>query len=162
MVYLLLQFHPFKFLQFNARFFSTKIKQLATEVAQNEPLLTTDVLPEFALALEKLQNKLKEPVKKKFYHFKTLKSHILPLTNVAFDRAGTRWVPSIASIFGQQNFEIDENEYNFRCVTGSYDRTARVWNVETGEEMHVLQGHENAVFSVEFNFPKWLGILITN
>ena len=41
-----------------------------------------------------------------------------------------------------------------RCVTGSYDRTARIWNVDTGDEIHALQGHENGVFSVKFNYPK--------
>lgn len=42
-----------------------------------------------------------------------------------------------------------------RCVTGSYDRTARIWDVETGDELQVLRGHQNAVFSVEYNYPKW-------
>lgn len=69
---------------------STKIKKIAFEIAKSEPLITKEVLPEFLSALEKLQAKLREPVKKKFYHFKTLKAHILPLTNVAFDKAGTR------------------------------------------------------------------------
>lgn len=112
-------------------YFSTKIKPYAIELAKKEPLISKEVLPEFAEALKRLQSKLKEPILKKFYHFKTLKSHILPLTNVAFDKVGTK------------------------CVTGSYDRTARIWNVEAGEEIHVLQGHENAVFSIGFNYPKW-------
>lgn len=42
-----------------------------------------------------------------------------------------------------------------RCVTGSYDRTARLWDVETGTERFILQGHQNAVFAVEYNFPAW-------
>lgn len=44
------------------------------------------------------------------------------------------------------------------CVTGSYDRTARIWDVETGQEVHLLKGHENAVFAVEYNYPFWCGI----
>lgn len=47
-----------------------------------------------------------------------------------------------------------------RCVTGSYDRTARIWDAEKGNELHILRGHENAVFSVQFNYPKWLVMLI--
>jgi len=35
-------------------------------------------------ALEKLQKKLREPVKKKFYLHKCHNSHILPLTNVSY------------------------------------------------------------------------------
>lgn len=43
---------------------------------------------------------------------------------------------------------------DFRFITGSYDRTCRIWNVETGNEVMCLTGHENAVFSVNFNSPK--------
>lgn len=39
----------------------------------------------------------------------------------------------------------------FRCLTGSYDRTCRVWDVEKGEEMLSLDEHQNVVFSVAFN-----------
>lgn len=88
-------------------------------------------MPELKEALSRLQSKLNEPVKKKFYYFKTLRTHLLPLTNIAFDRNGEK------------------------CVTGSYDRTARVWDIDSGNEIHVLQGHQNAVFSVDYNYPKW-------
>ena len=33
-----------------------------------------------------------------------------------------------------------------KVITGSYDRTARVWDVETGECVHVLEGHTGEVF----------------
>lgn len=98
---------------------------------KREPtIITKDVLPQVRELLEKIQNKLKEPPKNKFYLYKTLHAHILPLTNVDFDRSGTK------------------------CITGSYDRTCRVWNVESGMETNVLKGHENVVFSVAFNHPK--------
>ena len=32
-----------------------------------------------------------------------------------------------------------------RVITGSDDQTARVWNVATGECVHVLNGHTDAV-----------------
>ena len=35
-----------------------------------------------------------------------------------------------------------------RLVTGSYDQTARVWDLRTGEEIQVLQGHQGEVFAV--------------
>lgn len=60
-----------------------------------------------------------------------MRTHILPLTNVACDRRGER------------------------CATGSYDRTCRVWSVESGAELAVLSGHGNVVFSVAFNEPRW-------
>ncbi|KAI9584697.1 hypothetical protein GQX74_006592 [Glossina fuscipes] len=82
-------------------------------------------------AIAKLQRKLQEPTKKKFYIHTRSDAHILPLTNVAFDRIGER------------------------CLTGSYDRTCRIINTQTGCEEHVLREHNNVVFSVAFNLPKW-------
>jgi len=61
-------------------------------LSQNEPLITQENYPEFLDILKKLQNKLKEPIKKKFYLYKTLQKHILPLTNVCFDKKGKRFV----------------------------------------------------------------------
>lgn len=39
-------------------------------------------------------------------------------------------------------------------ITGSYDRTARVWNLETGEEVCVLRGHTRAVRALQFDEAK--------
>ncbi|ODN76914.1 hypothetical protein L202_05489 [Cryptococcus amylolentus CBS 6039] len=36
-------------------------------------------------------------------------------------------------------------------ITGSYDRTARVWNLESGEEVRVLRGHTHAVRALQFD-----------
>ncbi|KAK4184658.1 WD40-repeat-containing domain protein [Podospora australis] len=33
-------------------------------------------------------------------------------------------------------------------VSGSYDSTVRVWRISTGEQLHVLQGHSQKVYSV--------------
>jgi len=33
-------------------------------------------------------------------------------------------------------------------VSGSYDSTVRVWRISTGEQLHVLQGHNQKVYSV--------------
>lgn len=33
-------------------------------------------------------------------------------------------------------------------VSGSYDSTVRVWRISTGEQLHVLQGHQQKVYSV--------------
>lgn len=84
---------------------------LASQLMKREPkIFTKEILPQVKELLEKMQIKLKEPEKNKFYLYKTLQTHILPLTNVDFDRSGQK------------------------CITGSYDRTCRVWNVETGEK----------------------------
>ena len=39
-------------------------------------------------------------------------------------------------------------------ITGSYDRTARVWNLETGTQIHCLEGHTSAVRSLQFDEVK--------
>ena len=39
-------------------------------------------------------------------------------------------------------------------ITGSYDRTARVWNLETGVELHCLKGHTRAVRALQFDDVK--------
>jgi F-box and WD-40 domain protein MET30 len=36
-------------------------------------------------------------------------------------------------------------------ISGSYDRTARVWNFETGAELHCLQGHTRVVRCLQFD-----------
>lgn len=39
-------------------------------------------------------------------------------------------------------------------ITGSYDRTARIWNMETGEELRVLRGHTRGVRCLQFDEAK--------
>lgn len=39
-------------------------------------------------------------------------------------------------------------------ITGSYDRTVRVWNMETGTELHCLKGHTRAVKALQFDEVK--------
>ncbi|KAF5386735.1 hypothetical protein D9615_001786 [Tricholomella constricta] len=36
-------------------------------------------------------------------------------------------------------------------ITGSYDRTVRIWNMETGVELHCLKGHVRAVRALQFD-----------
>jgi dynein assembly factor with WDR repeat domains 1 len=109
----------------------SELDEVMRILKKREPsIFTKEVLPQVRELLEKMQNKLMEPPKNKFYLYKTLQTHILPLTNVDFDRSGQK------------------------CITGSYDRTCRLWNVESGDEINVLKGHENVVFSVAFNHPK--------
>ena len=36
-------------------------------------------------------------------------------------------------------------------VTASADKTARLWDVATGKELHVLRGHEDGVYRAEFS-----------
>ena len=71
-----------------------------------------------------------------YYLFKILRAHILPLTNCAFNKQGDKF------------------------ITGSYDRTCKIWRTETGEELLTLEGHRNVVYAIGFNNP-WGDKIIT-
>lgn len=58
-----------------------------------------------------------------------LQGHILPLTNCAFNKSGDRF------------------------ITGSYDRTCKIWETSTGRELLSLEGHKNVVYAIAFNNP---------
>lgn len=45
------------------------------------------------------------------------------------------------------------NALSFRFITGSYDRTCKVWDTASGEELHTLEGHKNVVYAIAFNNP---------
>ena len=64
-----------------------------------------------------------------YFLFKILRAHILPLTNCAFNKSGDKF------------------------ITGSYDRTCKVWNTITGDELLTLEGHRNVVYAIAFNNP---------
>lgn len=38
-------------------------------------------------------------------------------------------------------------------MTGSYDRTCKVWDIDSGTELLTLEGHKNVVYTVSFNNP---------
>ena len=46
--------------------------------------------------------------------------------------------------------QVDENI----LISGSYDNTARVWSLETGQELRVLRGHRCGIRSLQFDDQK--------
>lgn len=38
-------------------------------------------------------------------------------------------------------------------ITASYDRTCKVWDTQSGQELFTLEGHRNVVYSIAFNNP---------
>lgn len=92
-----------------------------------------------------LQEKIAHQDDRRFYLFKVLRAHILPLTFVAFNKAGSVYVIGFSSsliIYFESRF-----------ITGSYDRTCKVWDTASGEELHTLEGHKNVVYAIAFNNP---------
>lgn len=76
-----------------------------------------------------LVEKIEQNESSDFYLSKILRAHILPLTNCAFNKSGDKF------------------------ITGSYDRTCKVWGTATGEELLTLEGHKNVVYAIAFNNP---------
>lgn len=54
--------------------------------------------------------------------------------------------------------DISFNSTGTRLVTASADGTARLYNVNTGECIGILEGHEGEISKVEFN-PKGTKII---
>ncbi|XP_067596425.1 dynein assembly factor with WD repeat domains 1 isoform X2 [Pseudorca crassidens] len=108
---------------------STDVNALVQEIQKAEPLITASRANQVKLLIQRLQNKLGQYSNHKFYLFKVLRAHILPLTNVALNKSGSCF------------------------ITGSYDRTCKLWDTASGEELHTLEGHRNVVYAVAFNNP---------
>jgi dynein assembly factor with WDR repeat domains 1 len=68
-----------------------------------------------------------------------LRAHLLPLTNCAFNKSGDKY--NIIRLI------------NFRFITGSYDRTCKVWDTMSGQELLSLEEHKNVVYTMAFNNP---------
>ncbi|KAM6177734.1 dynein assembly factor with WD repeat domains 1 isoform 3-T3 [Rhynchocyon petersi] len=108
---------------------STDVKALVDEIHKAEPLITASRMDQVRILVERLQKKLRQYNDHQFYLFKVLRAHILPLTNVALNKSGSCF------------------------ITGSYDRTCKLWETASGEELHTLQGHRNVVYAIAFNNP---------
>ncbi|XP_048200108.1 dynein assembly factor with WDR repeat domains 1 isoform X4 [Perognathus longimembris pacificus] len=108
---------------------STDVGALVEEIQKVEPLITTSRTQQVTLLVQRLQEKLAQHSDHSFYLFKVLRAHILPLTNVALNKSGSCF------------------------ITGSYDRTCKVWDTTSGEELHTLEGHGNVVYTIAFNNP---------
>ena len=108
----------------------TDVEVLVNEIVRKEDLISESRKPQLRKLIFKLIEKIDvADVTQNFYLFKILRAHILPLTNCAFNKSGDRF------------------------ITGSYDRTCKVWNTLTGEELLTLEGHKNVVYAIAFNNP---------
>ncbi|TGZ55738.1 WD repeat-containing protein 69 [Temnothorax longispinosus] len=107
----------------------TDVRALAESIKAAEPIITESVMDQLVETLQKLQSKVCDTNTKRYYKYKTLQTHLLPVTNIAFDKLGKR------------------------CLTGSYDRTCKVWDIDSGAELFTLEGHKNVVYAVSFNNP---------
>merc|ERR1712070_946524 len=107
----------------------TDVELILDQIIQHEPLIKESRRSQLRKLIFKLIEKIESHENQNFYLFKILRAHILPLTNCAFNKSGDRF------------------------ITGSYDRTCKVWNTLTGEELLTLEGHKNVVYAIAFNNP---------
>lgn len=109
----------------------TDLDALITDLIQAEPtLLKEKRRPLLKELLQRLVAKLTESDRKtQFQCMNELRTHMLPLTNCAFNKNGTKF------------------------ITGSYDRTCKIWDTATGVELASLSGHQNVVYAITFNNP---------
>lgn len=70
--------------------YSADIEELSFAVAKGEPLITPNVHNQLVESLKRLQKKIFSTTIHKFYRHQVLKTHLLPLTNVAFDKFGKK------------------------------------------------------------------------
>ena len=107
----------------------TDVEVLVNQIIFEEPLISEARKPQLRRLVYKLGGKLETTENQDFYLFKILRAHILPLTNCAFNKSGDRF------------------------ITGSYDRTCKLWETNTGDELLTLEGHKNVVYAIAFNNP---------
>lgn len=107
----------------------TDVDVLVNQILFEEPTISEARKPQLKKLIYKLIEKLEANQEQNFACFKTLKAHILPLTNCAFNKNGDKF------------------------ITGSYDRTCKVWDTITGNELLSLEGHKNVVYTMAFNVP---------
>ena len=48
--------------------------------------------------------------------------------------------------------KVTFNPQGTKILTASSDKTARLWEVETGEQTQMLEGHTDEIFSCAFNY----------
>ena len=54
------------------------------------------------------------------------------------------------------------NKSGDKFITGSYDRTCKVWDTITGQELLSLEEHKNVVYTMAFNNPYGYALQINN
>uniref|UniRef100_A0A2K6F3V1 Dynein assembly factor with WD repeats 1 n=1 Tax=Propithecus coquereli TaxID=379532 RepID=A0A2K6F3V1_PROCO len=114
--------------------FSTDVNALVEEIHKAEPLITASRTEQVKLLIQRLQEKLGQHGNHKFYLFKVirvLKILVISIVNYI-----------LANATGRCHF-----------ITGSYDRTCKLWDTASGEELHTLEGHRNVVYAIAFNNP---------
>jgi dynein assembly factor with WDR repeat domains 1 len=107
----------------------TDVPGLVEEILGEEPLIPLSKKHYLVSMIDKLKSKMSQNLNQRFQLATRLRAHEQPLTNCAFDKYGTRF------------------------ITGSHDRTCKMFDSSSGKQLLSLQGHTNSVYCLAFNNP---------
>lgn len=107
----------------------TDVSALVEEILAEEPLIPLSKKHYLVSMIDKLKVKMSQNQNQRFELANRLRTHEQPLTNCAFDKYGTRF------------------------ITGSHDRTCKMFDSKSGKELLTLRGHSNSVYCLAFNNP---------
>uniref|UniRef100_A0A674C658 Uncharacterized protein n=1 Tax=Salmo trutta TaxID=8032 RepID=A0A674C658_SALTR len=104
------------------------IQELISEIRKSEPLITVSRIEQVKLLILRLQEKLGQQDNRRFYLFKVKYSFHL-----------SEWMNAVP-LFG--------------C--SSYDRTCKIWDTASGEELHTLEGRRYVVYGIKTPGPVFI------
>lgn len=148
----------------------TDLDALADIIISQEPMIRPKRKPRIIAILENLVEKLQSGNDSKFVLKNDLHAHILPLTNCAFNKSGSKFITGsydrtcrvwdtasgecLLKLDGHMNVVYAiafNNPFGDKIITGSFDKTCRLWDANTGECLHVLKGHQKEIVCVAFD-----------
>ena len=130
---------------------SDKLKRLAKNIT--ELLTNTETPQDTYYSLVHLMKKQKD-------YFQHLPAEsILKLTFYCYSLGHTGSFELADKMLNQIGFAVLFNKSGDKFITGSYDRTCKVWDTITGQELLSLEEHKNVVYTMAFNNPYGYTIL---
>lgn len=108
---------------------TTEVDGLVKRLVREEPLLSDSTKDTLQKMITKLIEKGADQSSQRFTLYKILRGHQLPLTSCAFNKSGSK------------------------VITGSFDRSCRVWDTSSGEELLALNGHSDLIYAIAINNP---------
>ncbi|ETV99556.1 hypothetical protein H310_08216 [Aphanomyces invadans] len=151
----------------------TNLRLLVNQLIEKEALLTKAHTHRLYDILHGLIDKQCIAHDTEYTLVKTIKAHMQPLTNISISKqanlVATSSYDKTAKLLRWKGGQDDKvvlrghegvvycvalnTPYSSHAVTGSFDKTCRVWDTTTGTCKQVLAGHEGEVVAVGFNSP---------
>jgi len=96
-------------------------QDVAVELSTKDPLITKSKIKQVSDLVSKLQQKLQQVslANHQYYLFKVLRAHILPLTNIAFNKSGSHRFIYKKMVDITENFEKVNFNYSLKNIPTS-------------------------------------------